>query len=222
VSTTIDVPVLPGNAPLVIAHAAAAGTGASATPVSAAIEVGATTLLELADQSPKFLMLVTDGAPTCGGTIDALSADPVSAQSDAVGAVSLAAMAGVPTLVVAPSTTTNPDAVAALNALAVAGRYAHAPPGPAFATELTIRDQLHLTDLASSCVFNFGVSPPAPDLATVTFNDATVPRDSTHTLGWDYIPIGAIDRTAIELYGSWCEQVKASRAWTVTLYFGCP
>jgi hypothetical protein len=222
VSTTIDVPVLPGNATHVLAHAAAAGTGASATPIAAAIEVGAAYLLGLADQSPKFLMLVTDGAPTCGGTIDALTGDPATAQSDAVAAVSVAAMAGVPTFVVAPSTTTDANAVAALNALAVAGRYPHLPPGPAFATELTIGDQFQLTNLASSCIFNFGAPPPAPDLVTVTFNGATVPRDPAHMLGWDYVPIGALDRAAIEFYGAWCDHVKASRSWTVTIYFGCP
>src|SRR5262249_40686889 len=107
VSTAIDVAIAPNDATHVIAHIVAAGAGASGTPTAAAIQTAAAYMLTLTDQNPKFLLLVTDGAPTCAGTIDALTADPAQAQADAVAAIAAADAAGIPTLVVAPSTTTN-------------------------------------------------------------------------------------------------------------------
>ena len=220
VSAAIDVQIMPNNASHVIAHLAAAGTGASGTPTAAAIQTAAAYMQSLTTQNPKFLMLLTDGAPTCAGTIDALSADPDRAQYDAVTAIDAASAAGIPTLVVSPSTTTAAADVGALNALADAGRYPQPPPGPKFFTELTIGQTFTLTDFATSCVFTLGaVPPPVPDAVTVTVNGANVPRDRSHVLGWDYTDSSA---TTIMLFGSWCAQLHASRSSTVTIYFGCP
>ena len=108
-----------------IAHVVAAGVAGNGTPTAAAIGAGAAYLHTVVDQSPKFMMLVTDGAPTCAGTIGApLSDDAAMAQADAVAAIAAAAAEGFPTVVVAPSTTTAAGDVAALNALALAGGYA--------------------------------------------------------------------------------------------------
>jgi hypothetical protein len=220
VSTAIDVPIVPANATHVIAHMAAAGTGASGTPTAAAIQTAAAYMLSIKDQNPKFLMLLTDGAPTCAGTIDALVADPDRAQSDAIAAIDAAYAAGIPTLVVAPSTTTDANATDALNALADAGRYPRPLPGPKYHTELTVGQLLTLTDLATTCVFSLGVTPPpVPDVVTVMVNGATVPRDRSHVAGWDYTDSNA---TAIQLYGSWCDQLHSMRSNTVSVYFGCP
>ena len=131
-----------------IAHVVAAGVDGNGTPTAAAIGAGAAYLHTVMDQSPKFMMLVTDGAPTCAGTIGApLSDDAAMAQADAVAAIAAARAEGFPTIVVAPSTTTAAGDVAALNALAQAGGI----PAPG-------RHQvLHRVD-AGGAVF----APPAP------------------------------------------------------------
>jgi len=220
VTTAIDVSIMPSSAMHVIAHLVAAGTGASGTPTAAAIQTAVAYMQSLTDQNPKFLMLVTDGAPTCAGTIDGLSADPAQAQADAVAAINAAYAAGFPTFVVAPSTTTATGDVDALNALATAGRYPQPPPGPRFFTELTIGPLLTSTDSNTSCPFSLGADPPpVPDVVTVTFNDVPIPRDRSHTFGWDYT---SPDMRAIALFGSWCEMVVSRRSFTVNVYFGCP
>jgi len=220
VSTTIDVPIAAYDSANVIAHIGAAGTDASGTPTAAAIQTAAAYMLTLTDQYPKFLLLVTDGAPTCAGTIDALSSDPAQAQADAIAAIAAADAAGIPTLVLAPSTTTNPADVAALNALAGATRFGRGPQSPKYYTELTVNESLTLLDEGTSCTFFLGAStPPAPDDVAVTLNGTTIPRDPSHMRGWDYADARA---TAIMLYGAWCDMVTSSRSDRIDIYFGCP
>src|SRR5262249_48745873 len=106
----------------------------------------------------------------------------------------------------------------ALDAMAVAGGYALAPPGPRFFTEKTIGGLL--SPLDTSCTFALSVvPPPVPDAVVVMFNGMTVPRDRSQADGWDYTDASA---QSLTLYGSWCDQAKTSRSWTITAYYGCP
>jgi hypothetical protein len=219
VTTAIDVEVAPGSSAHVIAHLAAAGTGASATPIAAAVETATAYMLSRTSPYPKFLLLVTDGAPTCAGSIDALTADPTRANADAVAAVTAAANAGVRTFVMAPSSTAGSDREA-LDALAEAGRYPQSPPGPKFATETTAHTWIQPSASGNRCTVSIGINPPpVPDVVTVVLNGVTVPRDRSHMAGWDYADAGM---TYIIMYGSACEQLLASRSWSVAVYFGCP
>jgi len=220
-TAAIDLPIQPDNVTHEIAHIAAAGTGASGTPTAAAIQTAAAYMQSLTDQNPRYLMLATEGAPTCAGTIDALSADAAQAQEDAVAAISAAYRAGLPTIVVAPSTTTTAADIAALNALAEAGGYTSAPPpGPRFTNEQTLWQLLAPMGADTSCAFYLGPNaPPVPDVVTVTLNGARVPRDPSHVVGWDYTDSWM---NTIMLFGFWCEQVVTSRSTTLTAYFGCP
>jgi len=147
VTRAIDVSIAPDDATHVVAHMVAAGTGASGTPIAAAIDVARRYMLSLNDPNPKVLLLVTDGRPTCAGRVDPtdptdptdpMSADPAQALTDAQAAITEAYLAGIPTFVLAPSTTTGDDLVA-LNALARAGGYARqpGPDGIVFETDKT-------------------------------------------------------------------------------------
>lgn len=217
VSTTIDLPPLSGATTHVIAHLIAAGTGSGGTPTAAAIDVAAAAMRARTTSNPKFLMLVTDGAPTCAGRAAPLSADPAQAQADAVAAIAAAHAAGLPTLVVAPSTATD---VAALNALAVAGGYANAG-DIRFDTESTISERVSTpTDTAVGCALWLGAAlPPVPDKVSVILNGAMVPRDRSHAMGWDYT-----DSTArsITLYGAWCDTWLTKQSSELDIYYGCP
>jgi len=216
VSTAIDLPPMPDAATHVIAHLVTAVTGSGGTPTAAAIDVAAAAMRSRTTVNPKFLMLVTDGAPTCAGRTGPLSADATRAQTDAVAAI---AAAGLPTFVVAPSTATD---VAALNALAVAGGYAR-PGDVRFQTETTILEQLTPLDgqgSEGSCVLNLGVaSPPVPDKVSVILDGAMIPRDRSHAMGWDYTDPST---RSITLYGSWCEMWLTKRSGELDIYYGCP
>jgi hypothetical protein len=217
VSATIDVPLAPENATHVVEHLAVAGTDASGTPTAAAIDRAAAYMLSVRDPNrPQFLLLVTDGAPTCAGTTGALSEDPVQAQADAVATIRTAAVAGVPTIVVAPSAASDVDA---LNALAVAGAYQRGAIGRLFQDETSI-GEMSLVGPTQSCVVLLSTGrPPVPDNVVVTLNDATVPRDRSRLDGWDYA-----DATSsfLWLYGDWCARLRDMQDFQVNVYYGCP
>jgi hypothetical protein len=69
-----------------------------------------------------------------------------------------------------------------------------------------------------SCLFPLQSAPPAPDAVTVTLDGSSVPRDGTRVNGWEY---ANEVRTAIELYGDWCDSVVASRMFEIVVRYGC-
>jgi hypothetical protein len=208
-----DVPPAPDNATHVVAHIVAAGTGASGTPAAAAIYLAASYMMSRSTTNPKFLLLVTDGSPDCSGS----ALDTGQAQADAVAAITATKGVGLPTFVLAPSTTTAAGDIAALNALAEAGGYAQ-PGDIKFFTEATFGNTLEPIE-DRSCIVNLGFPrPPVPDIVTVTVNGATVPRDRAHILGWDYTDPNTV---ALQLYGSWCE-MWLHRPSEFHIYYGCP
>ena len=200
-----------------ISHVVAAGVDGNGTPTAAAIGAGAAYLHTVMDQSPKVMMLVTDGAPTCAGTIGApLSDDAARAQADAVAAIAKAAAEGFPTIVVAPSTTTAVGDVVALNVLAQAGGYARQGDDKFF-TESTLAE-LFVPTGAESCTFPLASQPPVPDRVSVTLNGVSVPRDTQHMSGWDYT---ALTPTSLSLHGTWCSMVRDSRSFEIRVTYGC-
>lgn len=217
----VDIPVAPGrgNALDVAAGVAHTLTGGQGMPAAAAIEIGAAHLSGLAVEEPKFLLLVTDRAPSCAGTGDSLSAaEPAQARADAVAAITRAAAQGISTIVLAPSTTPA-DSVDALNALAEAGGHARSQGRLKFQDETTFTE-LFTPVSASTCVVSLSSRPPVVSDVTVTINDALVPRDTQHVNGWDYLPDAM--GTLIEFHGAWCEQLLESRHYEVKAYYGCP
>jgi hypothetical protein len=215
VTAGADLPIVAGSTTHLLAHVAAAGLKGNGTPTAAAITEGARYLRGLANQYPRSLMLVTDGAPTCAGTTGALSEDAAQAEIDAVAAITAAAAEGFRTFVVAPSTT--PD-VNTLNALARAGAYPRQG-DIQFFTETTLPELFLDTRPARSCVLALPGRPPAPDAVSVMLDGTGVYRDPSRTNGWEYT-----DRnyTAIELHGPWCDLLLAPRSTEVTITYGCP
>ena len=216
VNATIDLAITPMN---YVAANAALGLlrlNANGTPTAAAIAMGAAYMRTLPADNPRYLMLVTDGAPTCASAIGALTADLAQAQADAVAAITAAAAEGFPTLVVAPAMTPDSE-IDALDALAVAGGYANSQARGKFLTEAALGPFL-LTE-GRSCVFALPKRPavPVPD-PRVTFDGRDVPRDPSHTSGWDYNDPTSM---SIELYGSWCAQVFDTRQSEIRVYYPC-
>jgi len=218
VTAGADLPFRSGNPTHLIAHAVAAGVDGNGTPTAAAIGAGAAYLHTLTDPIPRFMMLVTDGAPTCAGTIGApLSDDAAMAQADAIAAITAAKMEGFPTVVVAPSTTTAAGDVASLNALAQAGGYPRQG-DIKFFTESTLAE-LFPPPAGGSCIFALASPPPVPDKVSVTLNGVSVPRDPGHMSGWDY---ANVNRTTFALFGTWCSMVLESRSFEIRVTYGCP
>ena len=219
IKSMVDVPVAATNASAVTTALAATVPVRNGTPTAAAIDVAAAYVRGLPDgDAPRFVMLVSDGAPTCAGGNGAPSSDdPARAQADALDAVRAAAADGVPTLVVGLAPPEAAD-VAALNALAMAGGYARAQSQLRFYTPATV-GELFTGVSNTSCTIPLQPSPPAPDAVTITFDGEPVRRDPTHSNGWDYPDVSA---TGVTFYGSWCERLMTERSGQVTATYGCP
>jgi hypothetical protein len=220
VTNKIDVPVAAVNASAVNAAVVATTPVGNGTPTAGAINVAVAYLQSLSDGNPKYLLLATDGEPTCTA---AGSSNVATAGSDAITAVTSAAASGIHTFVLGVATTRVSD-TAVLNSLAVAGGEAQPSTNPLATKFYLASDQTDLanaikaiTALTVTC--SFALSPPlaAPDLVTVNVAGTSAPRDPNHVEGWDYSD--ATD-TTIEVYGTWCDMIT-SGSNTIEIVFGC-
>ena len=221
VTDAVPVPIAPTNAAAVTGHVTSLTPEGNGTPTGDAIKAAVTYLKSLTDPNPKFILLATDGEPSCAGT----SEDSGRARTYAVQAVTDAASAGFKTVVVGVATTKS-SATQALNAMAVAGQMAREsadPAAPKYYLAST-RDELvqalsEITGQVSSCVFDLSSAPPDPNNIAVKVDGMNAPRDATRGNGWEYI---GTDYLQVGVYGSWCDGIKSATANSVNFVLGCP
>ena len=159
--------------------------------------------------SAGFLLLATDGAPSCAGTIK----DSTQASAAAVQAIATAPSAGFPTYVLGISTT-KISATTTLNAMATAGGRARSsadPLAPLFYPVATASDlTLTLQSIAlavSPCLFALNQAPTNPATVQVSADGAPVARDTSHANGWDYT---GSDQLSIRLFGAACSNLASA------------
>jgi hypothetical protein len=223
VSANPEVPIAPDNAVAVNA-AIVAAEPESSTPTRVAIETGVAYLQTLTTTNRKFLLLATDGQPTCGMGAGGMMGGGNMAPDNqpAIDAVTAAAAAGFPTFVVGIATASNDVANTTLSTMAVQGGQPRAGTPPYY--PVTSREELvtalgAITEAAASCTLTLGQPPPDPENVGVRVRgDERVPRDTTHTDGWDYGP----GMTSIVLYGSYCGNVMSGTFTDLRALFGCP
>ena len=235
VTGAIPVAVAAANAKPVTDEIAITTPMGNGTPTSEAINAATAYLKTLTSPNPKFILLATDGEPSCVGTVAVdVSNDPMEvaaatmqAAANAVQSVTDAASAGFKTFVVGVATTA-PAATQALNDMAVAGQMPRVDPAadPAATKYYLANSQVELvealktiTGQVSGCVFTMKAAPPDPSNIAVKVNDMSAPHDPTHMSGWDYT---SSEYTQVEVYGTWCEQIKAAGSNTVNFVLGCP
>lgn len=227
VTPKIDVPVAKMNAAGLVTAINAVTPEGDGTPTGAAVQVATDYLKSIMDGNPKYLLLATDGQPSCAGAPGALTGktDTEGARTSAVTAVTAAAALGIHTFVVGVATSKENDA-ATLNMLATAGLEPRADPNP-LATkfylttskaELVAAMQAISNKVDATCVFPLSKAPPVPENIAVKVSGVKSPFDSSSSNGWNYT--GA-DRRAVEVFGSWCEMIKQN-ANQVEIIFGCP
>ena len=216
------VPVAVGNGPMIAAALAATGPRGH-TPTRLAVQAGAAYLASLATPSPKYILLATDGIPNC---IPGNKSQTAYDMAGAAQAVADAAAMGIPTFVLGVGTGgSSMDAMVfdpTLTALATAGgkpragtpNYYHVSSSADVVAALgAIQGQVN------SCVFNLNQVPPDPtNIAIRATGGAKIPKDPTHTDGWDYGP----GMTSVQLYGSYCAHVMDGTLTDVQAIFGCP
>lgn len=233
VNTTALVPIGPGNAAAIaaeIATATAANGGVvpfNGTPTRSAA-TGATTYMQtLTDMNPKFILLATDGLPTCpmsgaGGTMGGAGAGDAAG---ATAAVAAAATAGFPTFVVGIATAggtadTTLSEMANAGGLPRMGTPSYYPVTSAADLSAAIRT---LVGVAASCTFQIGPAPTTDGTTNLgkinVFGDGTeITRDPTHTNGYDYTDA---TMNAIQVHGPLCDQILSGAIRDVTVTFIC-
>jgi len=220
VTNAVPARIAPMNAKAVTGLVTATSAKGNGTPTGDAIKAAVSYLKTVSDPSPKYILLATDGEPSCAGT----SQDSGTARTYAVQAVTDAAATGFKTFVVGVATTKT-SATQALNDMAVAGQMARADSNPLATKYYLASTQAELvqslkviTGQASSCVFNLKETPPEPENIAVKVNSMRVPRDTTRMAGWDYTDSRDL---VVEVFGSFCQQIKTSSENAVNFVIGC-
>jgi len=231
VTSTAAVDVAPGNgAAITTAIMAATQTnggvvGYNGTPTRAAETGAATYLGTLTDSSPKFILLATDGLPTCpasgaGGMMGAMGDDSASAPP----AVAAANTAGFKTFVVGISTTGPADTtlsnMANAGGLARTGTPSYYPVASSDELAAAIRT---LIGVAATCTFQIGPAPTddgstSLDKIDVFGDGKPIMRDTTHTDGYDYTDA---TKMQIQVYGSRCADIMSGAIVEVSVTFAC-
>jgi hypothetical protein len=189
----------------------------NSAPIRGAVNAAAANLSSLADGAAKSILLLEDGLPTC--LPGASTGDDSTA---AIKAVSDAHTAGIGTYVVGIGSL--PAADATLSQMATAGGYARAgSPGyyPVSSTVQVIDTLNQIVKLAQLCHFSLGVPPAGGSFDAIEiFSSGTpIPRDLSHTLGWDYS-----DPThhSIDLHGLTCDAALNGTITGFSVVFDCP
>jgi hypothetical protein len=181
------------------------------TPTADAVTNGAAYMQSRTTTNPKYLLLATDGIPTC--TI-------AKGPTQSVAAIAQAKAAGLPTFVLGIATS-GTTADTTLNDMATAGGepragtplYYPATNGKEIADALT-----QITTSLASCSFALDKAPPSPDDVAVNVGPTRVPRDKTQTNGWDY----EMGTMTVRVFGPSCDALKSGPGGDVSIIFGCP
>jgi Mg-chelatase subunit ChlD len=217
VTDHIDVDVAAMNAPRVTAAVTSTTPEGDGTPTADAIDRGFAYLQARQSDNPKYILLATDGEPSCPKPTD-------DARALAVKAVANAAAAGIHTFVVGVATTKS-SATTALSDMAIAGMEARDEDPNPLATRYYLantKDELvaalqQITGQISGCTFNWDEPPPVPGNIAVKVGGVKAPHDVSD--GWEYTDDA---HKGIEVHGSWCDKIKTTAANVVEIVFGCP
>jgi hypothetical protein len=220
VSPGAEVPVAASNYMPVITRArmegtnnAGGGVGMTGTPTDTAV-IGATTYLTslvATRKNPKYILLATDGEPTC---INGVNGGGTTA---AINAITAAKNAGFKVYVIglaigAAGTNT-------LNLMAEAGGVPRNDPMTKFYPVANRADLVAtltaITGQVTNCVFPLSKPPPVPTNVKVTVDGMKVEENMMN--GWSYTS----NNMAIQFNGALCEQIKMGTA-QVNIVFGCP
>jgi hypothetical protein len=215
VLTLVEVPISDDTQP--VADAIASGFPAQSgagTPTSAAIAAAAGYLAKLATPNPKYIVLATDGLPTCPQSDHALAAQNTLDELAAANA------AGFPGFVIGIATA-GTDADLVLEQMAMAGgrpRIGTPAYYPVGARQDLVSALGQITRSVETCTFPLDRQAPSPEDVAVNVDGARIMRDTTRMNGWDYGP----GNRAVNLYGAACEKVKSGSVLSLEIVFGCP
>jgi hypothetical protein len=202
-----------GSAPA-IATAIAANMPATSTPTRPALTAAGAYLRGLTDPNPKYIILATDGLPTCAaGSTNTQATDAPGAEQ----AVSDQLTAGTKTYVIGIATSGDATATATLTQMAANGGTG-SPYFPVSNTADLVTALSTIQGQTRGCVFPLGQVPPNPDNILVKADGANIPKDTTNTSGWNYVSSAM---TSVQIFGSYCTDYMNMTTADVQVILGC-
>ena len=227
-STTCDISmtanVAPGPSTASMIAAAIAGTGpATSTPTTAAEKAAAAYLSKLTDPNPKFILLATDGIPTCGTQMCAAGTNMGNTCDDAnaIAAVQTAHdTSKIPTFVLGIGSDLG-GGEATLTSMATAGGFPRSA-DPAY-YPIASADDLQaafaaITGMVNACFFSVTPVPKsASDITGVTGDGNAIAQDPTD--GWSFITMGNL--SGVQLNGKSCDDYKNKVIQDVVVQLPC-
>jgi hypothetical protein len=213
VGTVADVPPATMNAGPITA-AIGRTSAATATPTTAAVTNASAYLRGLTDASPKFILLATDGLPTCGtaACMDGTTAKTCD-DANAIAAVAQAFTDGIPTFVIGIATS---GFETTLNAMATAGGTARMGGDQAYypvasAAELTAALNA-IKQQVGTCFF--GISPIDPK----TMKISGVNADGSALPAGSFTAVGT---TGVRLEGQACQDYTDGKIKKIEVQVDC-
>jgi hypothetical protein len=220
----VSVPVGPVSATSIRSEVSRRGSGGTLqspgnTPTRAAIQDATAHLLARTTAGNHAILLITDGTPDCApGASDPLASD----LTGTLRAIGDARSAGFPTFVagmaIAPESQGDLSDMALTGGLPRAGSPAYFPVSRRGDLGAAVSE---LIKQVGTCIF--AIPPPPGSDGTVSGSnigvmvDGTgIPRDTTHTNGWDYLDAS---QTTFQLFGGACEAALDERP--VSVVFHC-
>ena len=183
------------------------------TPTNEAVDAAVQYFQGNTDGNGHYILLSTDGLPSCSGANDVQNAED---------AVTAAAMAGIKTIVVGIGN--DPQGDAALTAMANNGGMPNTVAGqPAYYQVNTTTDLVNALNTISgqivSCSYALQMAPANPNYVEIDDNNGMkIPHDTTHMNGWDYGP----GNLSINFYGPACDNLQKGVTTGISAVFGCP
>ena len=213
VNAMAEVPVGPMNAAAIAAAIAGTGPGSS-TPTRAAVTQAGAYLQTVMTQSKKFILLATDGEPTCGMGGGSGGDGPA-----AITAVQATAALGFPVFVIGIAADT--AAGDTLNQMAAMGGVPRMGT-PQYYSVSSSADLVAAlgaiqTVVNGMCTYPLGTPGDNADPTKVTVTVDGNPSQKDDPNGWSYDP----GMTSITFKGDTCTQLMAGTLRSVQVLFGC-
>ncbi len=177
------------------------------TPLGQGVRAATRYLTSLHIRNPEFLVVATDGQPTCP--------DVTQGGKDSVAALQDAAKSGISTFVLGVAEAGTAESQV-LSDLATAGGVPSDGATKYFSasTQNNLLAVLEgITKRITKCVFVLDVAPPSP-------KDVGVYVDGRRLGAQDWVYSG--NNLSVEIKGATCEQLKAGTASRVEMILGCP
>ena len=225
VSSGAEVMPAPMNASTITQRLSMVQPGSS-TPTTMALMAASAYLKTVNDGNPKFILLATDGIPTCGTAMCAAGVNTGGSLTQCDDANAIAAVKsvhdndGIPTFVLGIGTANSPGD-GTLSQMAMNGGFPRAAT-PAYypigsADDLT-QAFMAITQTVGQCFFSVTPVPKsASDITGVTGDGNPIPQDGTD--GWTFVTMGGA--SGVQLNGKSCDDYKNKVIQSVVVQLPC-